>query len=345
MEKRVLLKDIAAKVGVSIALVSYVLNNKQGRVGNQMAEKIRRTAAEMNYLPNLVAKSLQSGRSNTIGLVVADISNSFFSQIARIIEQEAETAGYTVIFGSTDESAEKSKLLVEAFLNRQVDGLIVAAAADTIGHIRLLKKNKVPFVLIDRYFSGLSANSVRINNFQSAFDATDHLAQGGRQRIALVTYRDTGMSHFAEREAGYRAAIKRHRLRTRCVYASYNDMHTQLPLQIARTLNTSDRPDALFFATHSLAIEGLKQVRRLHLKVPQDLAVLSFDEDDAFDLFDPPVSFIRQPLQEIGAEAVRLLTQTIRRPSARPKVIELATELVLRDSCTPLDNHHKKRQP
>ena len=123
MEKRVLLKDIAAKVGVSIALVSYVLNNKEGRVGPKMAEKIRKTAAEMNYLPNLVAKSLQSGKTHTIGLLVADISNAFFSRIARIIELEAEKLGYTVIFGSTDESADKSKLLIEAFLNRQVDGL------------------------------------------------------------------------------------------------------------------------------------------------------------------------------------------------------------------------------
>src|SRR4051812_9251402 len=147
MEKRVLLKDIAAKVGVSIALVSYVLNNKKGKVSPQMAEKIRRTAKEMNYLPNLVAKSLQSGKSHTIGLVVADISNAFFSRLARIMEHEAEKQGYTVIFGSTDESADKSQLLIEAFLNRQVDGLIIAPAAETEPQLQLLRKKRIPFVL------------------------------------------------------------------------------------------------------------------------------------------------------------------------------------------------------
>ncbi|MBA4167035.1 MAG: LacI family DNA-binding transcriptional regulator, partial [Chitinophagaceae bacterium] len=229
MEKRVLLKDIAAKVGVSIALVSYVLNNKEGRVGRKMAEKIRKVAADMNYLPNLVAKSLQSGRTHTIGLLVADISNAFFSRIARIIELEAEKSGYTVIFGSTDESADKSRLLIEAFLNRQVDGLIIAPVAATSDQLLMLKKKKVPFVLIDRYFSALDVNSVRVNNYESAYNATEYLIQTGRKRISLISYKDTGMSHFSERSAGYKAALKKYRRRANLISVPYRQMEKEMP--------------------------------------------------------------------------------------------------------------------
>ncbi len=334
MEKRVLLKDIAAKVGVSIALVSYVLNNKEGRAGTKKAEKIRKVAAEMNYLPNLVAKSLQSGRTNTIGLMVADISNPFFSRIARIIEHEAEKSKYTVIFASTDENADKSGLLIEAFLNRQVDGLIIAPVASTEDQLRMLKKKKVPFVLIDRYFSNLNVNSVRIGNYDSAYTATRQLIKAGRKRIALVTYKDTGMSHFNERTAGYRAALKESRLPAKLISVAYQQMEKEVPMMI-RQLVEKDDADAIFFATHSLAIEGLKQLNRMEIDVPQQMAVLSFDENDAFDLFDPPVSYIRQPLEAIADEAVRLLIENIRHPSARQTIVELDTELVVRESSAP----------
>jgi len=131
MERKVSIKDIARHLGVSTALVSYVLNNKADRVGAEMAEKIRQAAIQLNYRPNLIARSLQSGKTNTLGLIVADISNPFFSHIARIIEDEAKRSGYTVIFGSNDESVEKSQALLDAFLNRQVDALIIAPAEFT----------------------------------------------------------------------------------------------------------------------------------------------------------------------------------------------------------------------
>src|SRR5579859_5365370 len=126
MNKKVLLKDVAEHLGVSIALVSYVLNNKEkeARVGEEMAKKIRQAAIDLNYQPNYIAKSLQSGKTNTIGLIVADISNPFFSSIARIIEDEAMKQGYVVIFGSSDENAERSMRLIDVFVNRGVDAFI-----------------------------------------------------------------------------------------------------------------------------------------------------------------------------------------------------------------------------
>ena len=203
----------------------------------------------------------------------------------------------------------------------------------------MLKKNKVPFVLIDRYFSNFNANSVRINNYEAAYNATEHLIHTGRKHIALVTYKDTGMSHFAERTSGYKAALKKHKLPLSLISVPYQQMEKEVPLVIAQLIN-NESADAVFFATHSLAIEGLKQINRMNVDVPRQLAVLSFDENDAFDLFDPPVSFIRQPLTSIAGEAVRLLVEHIHHPTARQTVIELDTELVVRESCRAA--RHKK---
>jgi LacI family transcriptional regulator len=330
MGRKVLMKDIANKVGSSIALVSYVLNNKEGRVGPEMAEKIKKAAEEMGYQPNLVAKSLQSGRTNTIGLIVADISNGFFSQLARDIEDEAGKIGYTVIIGSTDENTEKSRLLTEAFLNRQVDGLIIAPAAGTEDQLKLLKKRKFPFVLVDRYFPDILTNSVRINNFESAYEATKHLLHISKGKVAMVEYADSTMSHFAEREKGYRLAMKESRCKPQLVQVPYQDMEKEMASQIKKLVRPDMLPHALLFGTHSLAIAGLKELRQINLRVPHDIALLSFDENDAFELFDPSPSFIRQPLTRMAAEAVKLLFANIRDSSRPYHQVVLEAELIIR---------------
>ncbi len=335
MDKKVSMKDIAQRVGVSIALVSYVLNDKEGRVSPEMAQQIRAVAEELNYRPNLIARSLQSGRTNTLGLIVADISNPFFSHIARIIEDEAKQYGYTVLFGSSDESVEKSQGLIDTFLNRQVDALILAPAAGTEMQIRSLKKKKIPFVLIDRYFPEMSANCVRIDNFRAAYKAVSHLVRAGKKRIALLTYTG-GMEHMQERERGYRQALEDHGVNCKkewLLRASYQDLEAEVALALQQLLTPVKKADALFFATNSLAIEGLKQLNRLKLQVPDDVAVISFDESDAFDLFYAPVSYVRQSLQDMGKEAVRLAMGGITQKTRAQVDVIVGADLVVRESC------------
>ena len=183
MKKKVCQKDIAHKVGVSTALVSYVLNNlKEGRISKVVAQKIRETAKELNYRTNQIAKSLKINKTFTIGLIVADISNPFFSNLARIIEDEADKKNYTVIFGSCDENAQKSWKLMNALLDRQVDGFIIAPAENTESNIIYLKEHDIPFVLIDRYFPGLETNWVTLDNYKAAYTAVQHMIDGGNKR-------------------------------------------------------------------------------------------------------------------------------------------------------------------
>lgn len=327
-------------MGVSTALVSYVLNNKEkeARVGKEMAKKIRKAAIKLKYQPNLIAKSLKSGKTNTIGLIVADISNPFFSNIARIIEDEAKSQGYTVIFGSSDESAQKSKDLIDALLNRQVDGLIIAPAANTQGQIRALQKSKIPFVLIDRYFPRIRTNTVAIDNFQASYTAVSHLIANGYTKIGMLAYQ-TRLFHMEERKRGYTEALKDHRLRTRkswLIEASYTNISSDIERLLSPLLKPAPEIDALFFSTNSLAIEALRQIHALNIRVPEQLALVSFDESDAFDFFYSPITYIKQAIPGIGKQAVSILLQQIRQRPAKHVQVKAEVELVIRESSNRL---------
>ena len=162
MAKKVSLKDIAKEVGVSTALVSYVLNNlKEGRISKEIALKIREVAQRLNYRPNQIAKSLKTSKTFTIGLIVADIANPFSSTLARIVEDEANKFNYTVIFGSSDENNQKSAKVIDTLLNRQVDGLIISPPADSESQMIELQNQDIPFVLLDRYFPSVKTNMWR----------------------------------------------------------------------------------------------------------------------------------------------------------------------------------------
>jgi len=207
MKKKTSLKDIAKEAGVSIATVSYVLSKQENSgVSVEVSDRIKAIAKKLNYRPNQIAKSLQSGKSHTIGLVVADISNPFFAQIARIVEDQAKKHGYTVVFGSSDEKASKSNDLITFLWNRQVDGFIITPAEGSEGQIQLLMEQNVPFVLIDRYFPEIDTNYVAIDNYKAAYDATKELMANGKKRIAMVAY-CSELQHMRERVQRYKDAL------------------------------------------------------------------------------------------------------------------------------------------
>lgn len=199
MAKRVSLKDIAAKVGVSTALVSYVLNGqeKEKRVGKEVVEKIRKAADEMNYQPNQIARSLRKGTTSTIGLIVADIANPFFGQLARIIEDEASRHNYVVILGSSDESWRKSASLTEIFLNRQVDGFILVPSEGDDVLVQSLAQRNIPLVLIDRHFPEIDTDFVVLDNRKATYEATLRLIDKGCRKIKMVAYHSS-LSHMNE---------------------------------------------------------------------------------------------------------------------------------------------------
>ena len=336
MVKKISLKDIASQVGVSTALVSYVLNNqKEGRINKDVAQRIRDTAKRLNYRTNQVAKSLKTNKTFTIGLIVADISNPFFSSLARIIEDEADKNNYTVIFGSSDESPVKSEKLMETLLNRQVDGLIIAPPQNSESQIKYLIEQGIPFVLIDRYFPGIETNYVAIDNYKAAYRATQHFIDSGRKRIGMITY-ESSIFNLNERTSGYLSAMEENEIPYKENWLKElkpNNTRMCIEKAINELLDGPKPADALLFSSNTIAAMGLKHLNSLGIKIPDQLAVISFDESEAFDLFYAPLTFIKQPLQEMGQTAIKVLLETIGKNNKLTQ-INIEADLVIRESTT-----------
>ncbi len=335
MKKKVSLKDIASKAGVSTALVSYVLNDqKSGRIRKEVAMKIKEIAQELNYRPNQIAKSLKTNKTYTIGLIVADISNSFFSNLARIIEDEADKFKYTVIFGSADENAGKSFRLINALLDRQVDGFIIAPAEHAESNINYLREHDIPFVLIDRYFPGVETNWVSLDNYKASYAATRHLLDGGNIKPGLITY-NTDLYNLQERKRGYEDALKDNNIKLNKSWSKEiffgEDIKLLVEKAISDLLSLPKPIDSLLFTSNTLALYGLKFINEKKIKIPDELALVTFDELDASDLFYAPLTYLKQPMQEMGQIATRILLENIDKEK-KIRQVNLDATLVIRQS-------------
>jgi LacI family transcriptional regulator len=334
--KKVGLKDIAEHVGVSIALVSYVLNGQAEikQVSKENAAKIKAAAELLNYRPNQIAKSLKMLKTHTIGLVVADINYRFSTGITRAIEAEAKKANYTVLFGSSNENEDTFAELVNVLINRQVDGLILVPVENSQNQITMLQKAEIPFVLIDRNFPEIATNHIALDNYKAAYTATEYLIKQGHKLIAFFNYVTT-MFHLHERNRGYREALKDHDI-------PFNEDWLQqinsvnrigdINSSLDKILNLNPPCDAVFFATDTLAINGLKYLNKIKAKVPQQISVLSFDESEAFELFYSPITHMRQPVEAMGKAAVDTLLELINHSKIN-KQISLQADLVIGQSC------------
>ncbi|MBN9350431.1 MAG: LacI family DNA-binding transcriptional regulator [Chitinophagaceae bacterium] len=336
MRNKISLKDIAKAVGVSTALVSYVLNNREreARVSPETAKKIREAAKELNYQPNQLAKSLKSGKSLAIGLILADISNPFFGHLARTIEDESKKKGYTVIVGSSDENYKNSERLMNTFIERQIDGFIIAPAEGSEAQLKYLNELNIPFVLIDRYFKEIESSYVVIDNFRATHDATAKLLELGHQNVAFVCYNNQ-LQHTIDRYNGYSKAMEEagkkvtSKLLCKVKFNNPGDFH----LKFRNLMTKGNKIDAVLFSTNTLSTLGLKTLMDLGIKIPDEVAVFCFDESESYDLFYCPVSYVSQPLKEIGQRAVQILVEMIGAKSGFHRQVILNSELVIRESC------------
>ncbi len=334
ISKRVSLKDIAQKVGVSTALVSYVLNNKkEGRINKDVAQKIKDTAKELNYRTNLLARGLKINKTYTIGLIVADIASPFSSGMARIIEDEAEKLNYTVIFGSSDENAQKFGKLVDTFLNRQVDGLIIAPPENAENEIFRLQQQGLPFVLFDRYFPAITANYVALDNYTASYNAVKYMIERGCKRPAIVTY-NSSLFHMQERIRGYLAALKLNGIEPNKNWIKkVNILNPKAAIEkaVQELLEQKEPVDAILFGSNTITIHGVKYINTLPLKVPKDVSIISFDETESLDLFYAPITYIRQPMREMGQLTTKILLDCLCKNNKICQV-NMQAELVVRAS-------------
>jgi len=309
---KVSLKDVANRLNVSAATVSLVLNgkDKDGRISKTLAEKIRIEAKALNYEPNSFAKGLRSGRSETIGLIVADISNPFFAHLAFHIQEHAEQHGYSVIITNTNESTEKMEKMISILKSRQVDGFIIVPTEHSEKLIEKLIRDKRPVVLLDRYFQGIDVSYVVINNYQASMEATNLLLNLNCKRIALIIYRNY-LPHIQDRKNGYIAAMSQRGLfEPKLVKeVNYRTLAGDIQKAMMELVSGGEKVDGIFFATNTIATIGLKILTGLKMEIQKDVKVICFDKSDAFDLSNISIPFVQQPIAEMGKHAVDVLVQ------------------------------------
>jgi len=339
--KKTSLNDIAQQLGVSKTLVSFVLNGrgKEFRISDDICKKVLDAAKEMNYQPNRIAQGFRTGKTKTIGLVIADIANPFFGKLGREVEQEASKHGYRVIFCSSDENAEKFKQQIAMLQQSQVDGYIISPPINSEEQIKMLIRSHVPLVLIDRFFPAIDSNYIVVDNLEASYKATSHLLALGRKRIANITL-NMDLINMKERTEGYKNALIDNGI------TPDNDLIKILPFShdnadVIKAINelvgdkNNLKADAILFSTSKLGVMGIECISSLGLKIPDDVAIVSFDNVDAYKICVSPVTVIGQPLQEIGQKAVAILLDEIlgkRKAGNKTQKLKLLTELIIRKS-------------
>ena len=313
--KKVFLKDIAKDLNVSKTAVSLVLNNKgdENKISQDTQQKIIAYAKKHNYVANQLARGLSRGKSETIGLIIPNISDTFYAQIAGFIERKAKSLGYTVIFSSSYEDPKKESELIQSMLNRQVDGLIIASTQQNHKEIQSLEKGNFPCVLIDRHYPEIESDYVVVDNFDGAKSATDHLLNLGRRRIGFVTLKP-GLEAIRQRLLGYQEALNDFGITqgNEFIKELANDNYKEeMKGAIGELLKFPNSVDSIVFSTHYLTAIGLRELKKYNIKVPQEVAIVSFDEMTAFDLVDPPITSVIQPVADIGNIAVDILMNKI----------------------------------
>lgn len=334
------LNDIAQHLGVSKTLVSHVLNGKgkEHRISSDVCKKVIETAREMNYRPNQIAKGLRTGKTNTIGLIIADIANPFFGKLGREIEKELAIQGYRLMFCSSDENAEKSNEQIEILLQGQVDGFIISPARNSEEQIRSLERSKKPYVLIDRYFPEINSSYVIIDNQEAAYEATQHLINRKYKKIACITV-NADLVNMRDRLIGYKNAL------TDAGIPVDENLIKELPFSheskdvykaIKELVGKNNKGiEAIFFTSSKVGIMGIQSLSKLGLTIPNDVAMVSFDDPDSYKICYSPVTAVAQPLTDIGKMAVKVLLAEIKNPksSIKNQKITLKANFIIRKSC------------
>jgi len=336
--KKVTIRDVAREAGVSVTLVSFVMNAKMGKDGRLdcpvnpgTAARVLEVAKRLGYRRNNAAASLRSGKSHSIAVIVSDIANPFFAEICRNLENIAYKAGYTVIFASSEENPTKLEHLVDTMVGFNVEGLIVAPCLGAEGALSRAINVGIPTVLIDRDIPGEGFGRVLVDNVDAGIMATKYLIHQGFGKIEMISYK-LGVTSLTDRELGYSKAMEEAGLKDD-VMIHRIDYETEAArkctIEIFR--DAAKRcTEAFILPTKKLAMYSFNALNVLGFNLPKDFSFVCFDESDIYDLKKPVIPHVVQPLEEIGEKSFNLLQKLIEeQASQEDKVVSLKAKLVL----------------
>ena len=329
-------RDVAQRAGVSVGTVSNVMN-RPDKVSPSTIESVQRAIVELGFVRNDAARQLRAGRSRAVGLVILDVGNPFFAELARGAEDQAARAGYSIILGNSDEKADRESRYLDLFEEQRMHGVLISPFGEVTGRLRRLRERGIPAVLVDRTSPDSSFSSVSVDDIAGGRLAVDHLISTGRRRIAFVGG-PMEIRQVTDRLEGSRRAASAHPdvslevLETAAL--SVVEGHDVAAAILKRP--PQERPDAIFAANYLIAV-GLLQALYMQgsVLVPDEIALIGYDDISFAQASVVPLSSIRQPSNLIGATAVDILLEEAADPDRAAVQIVFQPELVIRASTGP----------
>jgi LacI family transcriptional regulator len=326
------IKEVAELAGVSSATVSHVINGTRF-VSEAVREQVLQAMNSLNYQPNALARSLRSGHTHTLGLILPDSANPFFAEMGHSIEMAAFEAGYSVIFCNTENDIERESFYLDVLTKKQVDGIIFVSTGENKESLKKLIELKIPTVVLDRDLAGMQMDFVQADNLQGGYLATRYLISLGHKRIGCIAG-SPKVAAGSQRMTGYQKACEEFSIPVDGNLVAYGEFNPVSGWELGlRMLSQKDRPTAIFVSNDMMAIGVLRAAAELSISVPNDLAIVGFDDIELASYTIPPLTTIKQPKVEMGKATLDLILRRISDELAEPKRIVLPVSLVIRSSC------------
>ena len=326
--------DIAKRTGFSISTVSRVLHggDQRYKISDETSVLIRQAAVSLGYTPNKVARGLRLQRTHQIGVIVADVSNPFFSQVVKAVSQEARKAGYSILVCDANESTQLETESLKVLMENRVDGLLVAGVGQNSASLQRIRAQGLPLVVLDRLFDDLSVDAVASDSFRGAYAVISYLIREGHRKIAIIQgLRGTFVNE--ERLRGYRQALEDAGINVEPCYAVGHDFGTVNGyLETKALLHIADPPTAIFTVNDTIALGALEALRQERWKVPEDMSLVTFDDPAFAASVSPPLTAVAQPVDKMGEIGLKLLLRRMRERTTEPRRILLEPRLIIRES-------------
>ena len=324
--------DVAREAGVSMATVSRVVNNNPN-VKPQTRKKVFEAIERLGYRPNAVARGLASKKTTTVGVVIPDISNAIFAEVARGIEDIANMYRYNIILCNADKRKEKEISVINTLLEKQVDGLLFMGGTVTNEHLVAFRSSSVPIVLCATTDDNNSIPAVDIDHEKAAFDAVNLLIQEGHRNIGMISGTLQDPANGYARFQGYKRALEEANIPIIDEHIRVGNYRYESGVKAMKYfINLADKPTAIFAATDEMAIGAIHAIQDANLKVPEDISVISVDNSRMASMVRPLLTTVAQPMYDIGAVSMRLLTKLMNKENVEITKIVLPHEIIIRKS-------------
>lgn len=340
---KVTIAEVAKKAGVSKSTVSRILNGNYHQNTKETVDKVLRVIKELDYRPNALAQGLKSMKTNMIGIVLSNLNNPFWTRVLEGVEDTCRSNGYSLLICNSNEEEKTEEEHILGLRTRQVDGIIINPTSKNADLYKSIVDQGYPFVAINRKIFELEVNLVAMDNIQGAMDGVDHLIKLGKRTIALFVFPPNNISPRMDRIEGYKRALEKNGIPvSESLIYIIEEKKGAVKEAVKSLLSSKDLPDAIFSTNNIMTLSILEGIKEMGLVVPDDIALLGYDETVWSKHLDPPLTTVHQPAYQMGELAANRLISLIEKKGEEGPVIEvLQPSLIIRESCGEIKEDYR----